>query len=64
MMLFLIPTFPLVFSMCALDNNVKSSDTPKYTGYEQWASLTPFQLMFSYLVKIVALCPTGDKEYK
>ena len=32
MMLFLVPTFFLVFSICALYDNVRSSVTPRYTG--------------------------------
>ena len=31
MMLFLVPTFFLVFSMCALYDNVQSSVMPRYT---------------------------------
>ena len=31
-MLFLVPTFFLVFSMCALYDNVLSSVMPRYTG--------------------------------
>ena len=32
MMLFLVPTFFFVFSICALYDNVRSSVTPRYTG--------------------------------
>ena len=32
MMLCLVPTFFLVFSICALYDNVRSSVTPRYTG--------------------------------
>ena len=35
-MLFLVPTFFLVFSICALYDNVRSSVTPRYTGRLQW----------------------------
>ena len=31
-MLFLVPTFFLVYSICALYDNVRSSVTPRYTG--------------------------------
>ena len=36
MMLFLVPTFFLVFSICALYDSVRSSVTPRYTGRLQW----------------------------
>ena len=49
MMLFLVPTFFLVFSICALYHNVRSSVTPIYTGRLQWVKFTPFQLMLSCL---------------
>ena len=32
MMLFLVPTFFSVFSICSLYDNVRSSVTPRYTG--------------------------------
>ena len=41
MMLFLVPTFFLVFSICALYYNVRSSVTPIYTGRLQWVKFTP-----------------------
>ena len=40
-MLFLVPTFFLVFSICALYDNVRSSVTPRYTGRLQWVKSTP-----------------------
>ena len=49
MMLFLVATFFLVFSMCALYDNFRSSVTPRYTGRLQWVRFTPFQLMLSCL---------------
>ena len=49
MMLFLVPTFFLVFSICALYDNVRSSVTPRYTGRLQWVKFTPFQLTLSCL---------------
>ena len=48
-MLFLVPTFFLVFSICALCDNVRSSVTPRYTGRLQCVKFTPFQLMLSCL---------------
>ena len=48
-MLFLVPTFFLVFSICALYDNVRSSVTPRYTGRLQCVKFTPFQLMLSCL---------------
>ena len=49
MMLFLVPTFFLVFSICALYDNVRSTVTPRYTGRLQWVKFIPFQLMLSCL---------------
>ena len=49
MMLFLVPTFFLVFSICALYDNVRSSVPPRYTGRLQWVKFTPFQLMLNCL---------------
>ena len=49
MMLFLVPTFFLVFSICALYDNVRSSVTPTFTERLQWVKFTPFQLMSSCL---------------
>ena len=46
MMLFLAPTFFLVFSICALYDNVQSSVTPRYTERLQWVE---FQQMLSCL---------------
>ena len=48
-MLFLVPTFFLVFSICALYDTVRSSVTPRYTGRLQWIRITPFQLVLSCL---------------
>ena len=45
MTLFLVPTFFLIFSMCALYDNVLSSVTPRYTGSVQKVKVTLFQLM-------------------
>ena len=49
MMLFLAPTFFLVFSVCVLYDNVRSSVTPIYTGKLQWVRFTPLRLMLSCL---------------
>ena len=49
MMFFLVPTFFLVFSICALYDNVRSSVTQRYTGGLQCVKFTPFQLMLSCL---------------
>ena len=38
-MLFLAPTFFLVFSICALYDNVRSSVSPRYTGRLQWVQV-------------------------
>ena len=67
MMLFLVPTFFLVFSICALYDNVRSSVTPRYTGRLQWVKFIQFQLMFSCLphsrfwrqARVVALLKPG-----
>ena len=48
-MLFLVPTLLLVFSICDLYDNLRSSVTPIYTGRLQWVMFTPFQLMLSCL---------------
>ena len=45
MMLFLVPSFFLVFSICALYDNVRSNVTPIHTRRLQWVKFTPFQLM-------------------
>ena len=41
MMLFLVPTFFLIFSICALYDNVRSSVTLRYTGRLLWVKFTP-----------------------
>ena len=55
MMLFLVPTFFLVFSMCALYDNVRSSVTPRYTGRLQWVRLTPFQLVAAIVYNLILI---------
>ena len=49
MMLFLVPTFFLVFSVCALYDNLQSSVMPRYTRRLQWIRFTAVQLMLSCL---------------
>ena len=64
MMLFLVPTFFLVFSMCVLNNNVRSSVTPRYTGRLQWVRFTPFQLIDVELFATFAITQIKDADLR